>query len=616
MSLDESATHARFGTYLREIIDPVVAEQGGRAVRSMGDGLLVEFDSAIAAVRAALAIQRGLAERDRSAGEEQRIRLRIGINTGDVIVDERDIYGNSVNVAARLQSLAGPGEIYATQSVRDQLRGLPGIWFEDRGELQLKNIQYPVRVFRIVDQHQTDPAPAAARLVAAWRRAFQLARSRPRTTIPLLLLLLLTGGGMAGVSALRDHSSFLPRSSIIVLPFRDLSDDRSQQHFVDAVTEDVTTDLSRIPGAFVIARGTAFTFKDLQIDPRQVGRELGVRYLLEGSLRKVGGRVQVNTQLIDASSGATLWADRFDQEIKDLWALQEHVTGRIASSLDIQLAQAESRRAARQGQSSDADAVDLRLRAVGLYLSGINPENTLAARQLLEQSAQLDPNSAETWAWLADLILSDYLHHWNDIGKPQLVRAEEAASRALALDPNLALAHYARGFLYRTKGDHSAALEAFAQASKANPNFARAYAQQANELILLGHPKEAAGLIDKAIKLSPRDPSLGYFYWVLGRAHFYAENYRDAIPWLRRSIELRQKDWFNRLYLVAAYALSGQPDAAKKTLDEFRNAAHFKNFTVARVVAAESRNPSDNPTVVAARGKMRQALLDIGMAER
>jgi adenylate cyclase len=341
-----------------------------------------------------------------------------------------------------------------------------------------------------------------------------------------------------------------------------------------------------------------------------------VRYILEGSVRKTGSRVQVNAQLVDASSGAQIWADRVDKEIKDLWELQDHVTGRIAASLDIQLARAESLRVSQSQHSSDADAIDLRLRAMGLYISGINPPNTLAARRLLEQSVQADPNSAEAWAWLADLLASDYLNRWNDAGEEELQQAENAARRALGIDPNLALAHFAYGFVHRARGQNTAALDSFTEALKLNPNFARGYTQKANELINTGKPQDAPPLVQRAIALSPRDPSLGVFYWNLGRAEFFVGNYREAIPWLRKAVELRPNLWHNWLYLASAHALIGNSTEAAKVLSDFNRYPAFqaKNVTIAVVRTYEQANPNNNPVVVEGRRNFHEGLSKAGMA--
>src|SRR5581483_474996 len=359
MSLDEEGTHGRLARYLKEIIGATVRQHRGRMLRNMGDGLLVEFDSAVDAVRAGVEVQLSMAVCDLDVAADRRIRLRIGINTGDVIVDERDIYGTSVNIAARLEALAGPGEVYVTQGVYDQVRGYAEFSFVYRGAHRLRNIGYPVPVFR-VDYRGT---------------------SRTRTSLNGLLAARL---GIAATPLWRDAPDRPPRSSIVILPFSNLSGNAKDDYLANAITDDLTTDVSRLPGTFVIARATAFTYKGLAVDARQVGRECNVRYLLEGSIRREGTRVQVNAQLIDSATGAHLWADRFENEIADVLDLQEAVTGRIASSLDIQLVRAENRRSG--APPAGAAAIELRFRAMGLYIDGVTPEHTLAARGLLEEA--------------------------------------------------------------------------------------------------------------------------------------------------------------------------------------------------------------------------------------
>jgi adenylate cyclase len=327
-----------------------------------------------------------------------------------------------------------------------------------------------------------------------------------------------------------------------------------------------------------------------------------------------GTKVETNVQLIDAQTGGHVWADRFESDITDLFALQAAVTGRIAASLDIQLAKAEGERAIQQ-TAADPDAVDLRLQAMALYISGITPEHTLAARRLLEKSVHLDPNSADSWAWLAEIVMTEYLHHWNKVGKEDLKEAEEAVGKAVAIDPNIDQAYYAEGLLRRAKGQHNGALEAFSRALELNPNLPSALAEKGNELTLLGRPEEAPPLVEQAIRLSPRDPSLGGFYWIIGRARFFIGDYRDAIAWLRRAVALRPNDWFNQLYLVNAYALDHQQGEAKSVLQEFINNAQFAGYTLERVAAIKT-NPDDNPVVVAARQKFREGLQIAGMAAR
>jgi adenylate cyclase len=581
----------------------------------MGDGMLVEFDSALDAVQCAVDIQHGLAAHQ-SDDRERPIQLRIGVNTGDVIVDERDIYGNSINIAARLEALAEPGQIYVTRGVRDQLLGYPGFAFQARGVRRVKNIDQPIQVFRVEynEEAQLQSAPRGLRAqILRWcRTAFH---PNPRSAaIAVMLIAIAAMLGLGTPLVWRGSAPLPPRASIVVMPFNNFSGDAQQSYVADAITDDLTTDLARLKGIFVIARGTAFTFKGRSVDAREVGRECNVRYLLEGSIIRDGTRLETNVQLIDTATGAHIWADRFQSDMSDLFKLLSAVTGRIAASLDIQLLKAEGERVMQQA-ATDPDAVDLRMRAMALYISGITPEHTLEARQLLEQSVQLDPNSAESWAWIAEIVMTEYLHHWNKVGKKDLDVAEQAVGKAVAIDPNITQAYYAEGLLRRAKGQHNGALEAFSRALELNPNLPRALAEKGNELTLLGRPTEAPPLVEQAIRLSPRDPSLGGFYWIIGRAHFFAGDYRDAISWLRRSVALRPHDWYVWLYLVSAYALDHQPDEARRVLQEFNHRSEFAGYTLQRVASIDT-NPDDNPVVVAAGERFRNGLQIAGMAAR
>jgi tetratricopeptide (TPR) repeat protein len=323
--------------------------------------------------------------------------------------------------------------------------------------------------------------------------------------------------------------------------------------------------------------------------------------------------MQTNAQLVDTVSGADLWADRFDNEVIDLFELQQAVTGRIASSLDIQLVKAESRRA-RDERAENPDAIDLRLHGMAAYMNSLTPENTLAGRRFLEQAVRLDPNYALAWGWLADVLVSDYLNRWNGAGTEQLGQAETAVRHAVAIDPDLALAHYADGFIHRAKGEHQAALVAFNRALEINPNYARAYAQKGNELINVGRPGDAPPLAERAIKLSPRDPSIGIFYWIIGKAYFFGGSYRDAIPWLRRSVEVRPNLWYSNLYLVGAHSLIGENATARKILNEFHSRFRDPRYTLAVVEAHEQADPNDNPFYQEGRRKLHEGLLEAGLA--
>ncbi len=587
MSLDEEDTHVRLSDFVKAAIEPTIAEHGGRLVRTAGDGFLCEFDSALEAVDCGLDLQERLAEPDATITPNRRLRFRIGINTGDVIVGAGDIYGNIVNVAARLEALAQPGEIYLAQSVRDQLRGHPSLSFSDRGLQRVKNIVYPIRVYRVERVAEPQVRAPLPRITAVGRRLFRTSFfRRHRSTGVAAVFLTIAAAVTLGALPFRiDYSQVSPRGSIMVLPFRNASGNPEEDYFADAVTDNLTTDLSRLPDTAVISPATAFTYKGKAVDPREIGREFGVRYLLEGSIRKAGTKVQTNAQLVDTRSALHVWADRFDSEFTNLFELQEAVTGRIASSLHIQLIKAENRRAVAE-RPTDPDAIDLRLRAMALLVTLPTPEHSLSARHFLEESVRLDPQSADGWSQLADVLMTDYLNRWNEAkvspeaAKDLVRRAGEAVQEALKIDPAIARAHFADGFIRRAKGDQAGALDAFDRAVQLDPNFARAYAQKANQLVMVGRPKEAAPLVLKAITLSPRDPYIGGAYWVIGRAYFVMQDYDNAIVWLRKAVEVIPNLWFSRAYLLSAYALSGrheQPEA-RAAMTEFSTL--FNGYTV------------------------------------
>ena len=588
MSLDEEDTHARLSDFVKAAIEPTITKYRGRLIRSAGDGFLCEFDSAVDAVYCGLDLQELSAEPGAAVAANRRLQFRIGINTGDVIVgDDDDIYGNNVNIAARLEGLAHPGEIYVTQSVRDQLRGHPSLSFVDRGQSRVKNIVYPIRVYRVERVVERRDVLSLGPLGRYSLRARLFARHRSAVIISLLLAL--TAAVTLGALPYRiNYSQVSPRASIMVVPFRNASGNPEEDYFADAVTDDLTTDLSRLSDTSVISPATAFTYKGKALDPREIGREFGVRYVLEGSIRRVGTMVQTNAQLVDTSSGAHIWADRFDNEVTALAELQEAVTGRIASSLRIQLVKAENRRAVAE-RAADPDAIDLRLRAMALVIASVTPEHTLSARRLLEDSVRLDPLSADSWAQLANLLVSDYLNHWNEAkesveaGKDLLRRADKALQEALKIDPSVPLAHYADGFIRRAKGDHLGSLDAFDRVLQLDPNFARGYAQKANQLVMVGRAKEAPPLVLKAIALSPRDPYMGMFNWVIGRAYFVIGDYENSLVWLRKSVQMSPDRWYNRAYLIGAYALTGRHDQpeARTALSEFNET--FSGYTVQRI---------------------------------
>jgi TolB-like protein len=416
MGSDEEGTHERLQAHLRELIERKIAEHRGRIVKNTGDGFLAEFASVVDAVRCAIEMQRRMTERNAGTSPENRIEFRVGINLGDVIAEKHDIFGDGVNVAARLEALAEPGGICVSRVVRDQVRDKLDFAFEDMGAQEVKNIARPVRVYRVRD------------------RVGELAGS----TVPL-------------APAISPTSS-VPRLSIVVLPFTNLSDDREQQYFADGITEDLTTDLSRIAHSLVISRNSAFTYRNKPIDTKQIGRELGVRYVLEGSVRRSGNQVRVTAQLVDAETDAHLWAERFDSETSDLFALQDLVTSRIAVELDLGLMEAEARRPIRR-----PDALDYIFRGRATTLRPYSRESAAEEISLFEQALALDPRSVETQSLLASALSSRVLAGWVNPTAADIARAEGLVGQALAASPRSAMAHSAKGQVLRAQRRFSGA---------------------------------------------------------------------------------------------------------------------------------------------------------------
>ena len=617
MGVDEEGTLAELQAIRRELGDPKIAEHRGRIVKTTGDGLLVEFASVVDAVRCAVELQHGMIDWNAAVLADRRIEFRIGINVGDVIIDGDDIYGDGVNIAARLEALAEPGGVCVSARVHEDVSGKVRAGFEDLGERSLKNIKRPVRVYRLRTRAAEAP-PSRMKFRRALDAAHAVIRSMTGKGGHVAPAVTALPGGAARAAtdqAPNGVSRPMPaaaKPSILVLPFRNASGDPAQDYFANAVTADLTVDLSRIRDIVVISAASALTYKDRHLDTRKLSRELGVRYLVIGGLARVGDLIRTNVQLIVAASGEQIWGDRFENEFADLGRLQNEITGRIAASLNFQLFRAEGRRAAK---SARPDALDLRLRATSMFFASVAPEHTLTVRELLQRSVDLDPDAAEAWARLAEVIVSDHLNRWNNTGKEQLRAAEEAVHKALSIDPSNALAHFANGLIHRTRGAHQSALEAFTRAVELDPNFAVAHAHRGGELMLAGRPAETPPLVEQALRLSPHDPSVGVFYWIAGRAYFFTGEYEQAISWLHRSIQARPNLWYNRLYLVSAYAHLGQAEEAASTLAEFNRRFTQPVYTVSIVKQHEDSNPSRNPVVVAAREKFHAGLRQAGMPQ-
>jgi TolB-like protein/class 3 adenylate cyclase/Tfp pilus assembly protein PilF len=545
MGEDEEGTHERLQAHLRELVDPKIAEHRGRIVKNTGDGLLAEFASVVDAVRCAVEIQRGMVDREPDVPEERRIRFRIGVNLGDVIAENDDIYGDGVNVAARLEGLAEPGGICISRVVRDQIRDKLPYPFEDKGEQTVKNITRPVRVYALRPVAIADlPAPKAS-----------LTTSISQPTVA-------------------------PRLSIVVLPFTNLSNDPEQQYFADGITEDLTTDLSRIVGMFVISRNTAFTYQGKRVDTKQIGRELGVRYVLEGSVRRSGNQVRVNAQLIDAQTDAHLWAERFDGDTEDLFALQDEITSRIAVALDLELVDAE---AARPIEHPDTQDYILRGRAV--RLKPTSHENRAEAIRLFEHALALDPHSVAAQSWLAIALMARVLDNMADEAAADIRRAEHLAERALAGSPRSAFAHFAKAQVFRAQDRYGEAILEYETATAFNRNWADAYSHLGWCKFMTGLIKELIAAQERAIRLSPHDPQIGLFYGSIGHAHLLQSRNDEAIIWYEKARNANPAHAAVRTFLASAYALEGKIERAALELAEVRRLSDGRYSSITRLKA-------------------------------
>ena len=524
MGADEEGTHARVTACLTGIVDPKIAQYRGRTVKNTGDGLLAEFPSVVDAVRCAVEIQRAMIDREPDVPEERRIRFRIGVNLGDVIVEEHDVFGDGVNVAARLEGLAEPGGICISRMVRDQIRDKLPYPFEDIGEQSVKNIARPVRVYALRPETVADlPASSAPPAMSIFQ--------------PVVA----------------------PRLSIVVLPFTNLSDDQEQQYFADGVTEDLTTDLSRIAHSFVISRNTAFTYRNKPIDTKQIGRELGVRYVLEGSVRRSGSQVRVSVQLIDAATDAHLWADRFDSDAIDLFALQNEITGRIANALGVELIAAEAAR-----PTENPDALDYILR-------GARGKPTFGeAISLFERALELDPRSVEALSQLAHQMSGRVLTGISGQPPSDLARAQGLVDQALTASPRYAFAHFVKGQVLRAQERWEEAIPEYETALALDRNLVAALSGLAWCKLNGGSIEEVIPLAEQAIRLSPRDPLIGVRYLLIGTVHLLQSNLDDAIVWFERARGAIPTAPFPRSRLAAAYALRGETERAAAELAEAR----------------------------------------------
>ena len=555
MEADETGTLARLKILRRDIIDPSIAAHSGRMVKLMGDGALVEFASAIDAVTCAVEIQKNVRERNATEAGDGGIWFRIGINVGDIIVEGDDIYGDGVNIASRLEGLAEPGGIFISRTAADQVRDKVPIRIEDRGDFTVKNITRPIQVFCVIVDGRTV-------LTAA---------SPPQA----------------------EPAGQPKKLSIAVLPFANMSGDAEQEYFADGISEDTITALSKLSQLFVIARNSSFTFKGRNVNVQEVGRNLGVRYVLEGSVRKSGNKVRITAQLIDATTGGHLWAERFDRELTDIFAVQDDVTQQIVAALALNLTEGDQQRLATE-QTDNLEAYDCFLRGRE-QLWRFTREQNNQGRELLQRAIELDPKFAPAYAFLAVAHGLDYMNRWSLSPSKSVEQAEEAATRAVALDDRYPYAHWALGIVNLYLRRHDAAISEAKRSISLAPNLAEGHESLGNTLHYSGRSEEALPCFDRAMALNPYYPDI--FLHFQAQAIFQLRRYEEAIGILKRRLVRNPGTDVSRVLLAASYGHLGHFAEARAEWQEVFRVNPDYSLEHRRAILPY-KNPSDFELVV------------------
>ena len=549
---DEDRTLARLRALRSDLIDPTIAVHKGRVVKRTGDGLLVEFRSVVDAVRCAIEVQHGMIERNAGVPSERRIEFRVGVHLGDVVEEaDGDLMGDGVNIAARLEGIAKPGAISLSEDAYRQVKGRLDLVVHDLGQTQLKNIADPIRVYSL-----EVGAAAAAKPTAA---------AAPEKAAP-------------------------PRLSIVVLPFANMGGDPSHEHFVDGVTESLTTDLSRIRGSFVIGRNTAFTYKGKPVDLKQIGRELNVRYVLEGSVQRGGARMRVNVQLIDAETGSHLWAERFDKPLADLFDMQDEIVARLANALNAQIAAAEALRAE---QAPTPDSMDLYFQGLAWQNKGVSPDNLVQARSFFDRALRADPSNVEALIGSARADVLEGAHFFVANPLASFAAAETKLTKALSLVTDHALGHMLLGLVEIVTKRAAEGIDKCEYALALDRNLVHAHSYIGLGKILTGRPEETEAHIGDALRLSPRDTMAYVWMSVAGIAKNAAGSYEQAVAWSRRAIEANRNYHQSYFWLAAALAHLGRLDEARSAVTT--GLALNPAFTILRARSAWTAM-SDNPT--------------------
>jgi TolB-like protein len=564
---DEDATVRDLAAH-RVLATVIIQQHDGRVVDSPGDNILAEFTSVVDAVNGAIKIQQEIKKRNSDALPSRRMEFRIGINLGDVIGEDERIYGDGVNIAARVEGLAAGGGIAISGTVYEHIKDKLSLGYHYLGEQNVKNIPDPIRVYRLL----TDPEDSGKMIAAELPDTGKLRRA---ITASIAIIILMAGGLSSWIFFLRSEKEVasvtktalpLPDNpSIAVLPFQNMSGDPEQDYFSDGLTEDLITDLSKISGLFVIARNSSFAYKGKPIKIAQVGRELGVQYILEGSVRKAGDRVRITAQLIDTTTEGHLWAHRYDRELHDIFMLQDDVTQKIVAALTVKLTADEQKRLLHR-YTDNMDAYDLYLRGLE-YLNRLTKESNNQARQVLNKAIDLDPDFAAAYALLGWVYSRDWTQGWSP-GPQPLNPAFELAQKAIALDESLPAGYTILGEIYLHRRQHAKAIAAQEKANALSPNDAEGIASLAGILTWAGRPQETVELIKKAMRLNPLYPT--EYLWNLGHAYYLMGRYEEAIEVLGRARD-RNPDYIPvQAYLTASYIELGREADAGTAAAEFK----------------------------------------------
>jgi adenylate cyclase len=613
---DEDRTLARLRALRSDLIDPTISVHHGRIVKRTGDGNVIEFRGVVDAVRCALEVQHAMVERNAGVALEKRIEFRIGIHLGDVVEEtDGDLMGDGVNIAARLEGVCEPGAICLSEDAYRQVRGRLELAVADLGPTQLKNIAEPIRVYSL-----QVGGPTQAKLATSTPPTQPSVASRPgkRSLLALsaLAVALLLAAGAAtwhfiGANRSAPIASTPPAEaahlSIVVLPFANLSGDPTQDYFADGITENLTTDLSRLSGSFVIARNTAFTFKGKNADAREIGKELGVRYVLEGSVQRDQNRVRVNAQLIDAESGGHLWAERFDKPLSNLFSMQDEIVASLASQLGAELITNEARRAER---TPAPDSMDLYLQGMAWFNKGRNPDDIARARGFFERALALDPDNLDAALGKAEADFRVAVSYSVDDRTERLHSIEVQLNRVLSQSPNNAGAHFLMGRILAQTNRQAQAIEELDRALTLNPNLAFAHALIGLAKLYDGHPEETESDELEALRASPRDT--GAYQWAgwMAQAKLYLGAYEDALVLFRRSTELNPNWPIGRLHLAATLVELGRLDEAKS---EVKAALALEpDFTLRRY---RDGAQSDNPAFLKVRERIIEDMRKAGVPE-